>query len=144
MLLSFLQHCIIKGPVAVTKLFLWMTWRYPTNPYTILEPQDQEIGEFCVVQERRATGQYSTLALFMQSTIMLGRSLQLAWKNRPPSCKACLRLFSVWGCLQFLWGWNNTFSMRISFHIRHLISFQAQTEDNAIEEQNKQEYQKIE
>ena len=27
----------------------------PTNPFTILEPQDQEIGELYVVQERRAT-----------------------------------------------------------------------------------------
>ena len=28
---------------------------YPTNPFTILELSDQEIGEFYVVQERRAT-----------------------------------------------------------------------------------------
>ena len=28
---------------------------YPTNSFTILEPEDQEIGEFYVVQERRAT-----------------------------------------------------------------------------------------
>ena len=27
----------------------------PTNPFTILEHSDQEIGEFYVVQERRAT-----------------------------------------------------------------------------------------
>ena len=27
----------------------------PTNIFPILEPQDQEIGEFYVVQERRAT-----------------------------------------------------------------------------------------
>ena len=27
----------------------------PTNPFTISEPQDQEIVEFYVVQERRAT-----------------------------------------------------------------------------------------
>ena len=27
----------------------------PTNLFTILEPQDQEICEFCVVQKRRAT-----------------------------------------------------------------------------------------
>ena len=27
----------------------------PTSPFTILEPQDQEIGKFCVGQERRAT-----------------------------------------------------------------------------------------
>ena len=27
----------------------------PTNSFTILEPQDQEIGEFFVVWERRAT-----------------------------------------------------------------------------------------
>ena len=26
----------------------------PPGPFTILEPQDQEIGEFAVVQERRA------------------------------------------------------------------------------------------
>ena len=29
--------------------------KYPTNPLTILEPQDQEIGELYAVQERRAT-----------------------------------------------------------------------------------------
>ena len=28
----------------------------PTGPFTISEPQDQEIGEFLVVQERRKTG----------------------------------------------------------------------------------------
>ena len=28
---------------------------FPTSPFTILEPQDQEIGEFYVIQERRAT-----------------------------------------------------------------------------------------
>ena len=28
---------------------------YPTNPSTIVEPEDQEIGEFYVVQEHRAT-----------------------------------------------------------------------------------------
>ena len=28
---------------------------YPTNPFTILKPRDQEIGEFLVVQERRPT-----------------------------------------------------------------------------------------
>ena len=28
---------------------------YPTSPFTILEPQDQDIVEFYVVQERRAT-----------------------------------------------------------------------------------------
>ena len=28
---------------------------YPTGPFTILEPQHQEIGEFCEVKERRAT-----------------------------------------------------------------------------------------
>ena len=27
----------------------------PTGPFTILEPKDQEIGEFYEVQERRAT-----------------------------------------------------------------------------------------
>ena len=27
----------------------------PTNPFTILEPQDQEIGQIYVAQERRAT-----------------------------------------------------------------------------------------
>ena len=27
-----------------------ITLRYPTNPFTILEPQDQEISSFCVVQ----------------------------------------------------------------------------------------------
>ena len=27
----------------------------PTNPFTILEPEDQGIGEFYVVQARRAT-----------------------------------------------------------------------------------------
>ena len=27
----------------------------PTTLFTILEPQDQVIGEFCVAQERRAT-----------------------------------------------------------------------------------------
>ena len=27
----------------------------PTNPFIILEPRDQEIGEFYVVEERRAT-----------------------------------------------------------------------------------------
>ena len=27
----------------------------PTSPFTILEPQDQGIGEFYVVQKRRAT-----------------------------------------------------------------------------------------
>ena len=32
-------------------------WRSvcPTRPFTILEPQDQDIGEFYVVQERRTT-----------------------------------------------------------------------------------------
>ena len=29
--------------------------RNPTGPFTILEPQDQEIAEFYVVQKRRAT-----------------------------------------------------------------------------------------
>ena len=29
---------------------------FPTKPFTILEPRDQEIGEFYVVQKRRATG----------------------------------------------------------------------------------------
>ena len=28
--------------------------KYPTNPFTILEPRDQEIVEFYVAQERRA------------------------------------------------------------------------------------------
>ena len=28
---------------------------YPTNPFTIFYPRNQEIGEFKVVQERRAT-----------------------------------------------------------------------------------------
>ena len=28
---------------------------YPTNPFTILGPQDQESGEFYEVHERRAT-----------------------------------------------------------------------------------------
>ena len=28
---------------------------YPTHPFTILEPHDQEIGEFYVVEERCAT-----------------------------------------------------------------------------------------
>ena len=28
---------------------------HPTNPFTILEPQDQEISEFYVVQERHTT-----------------------------------------------------------------------------------------
>ena len=28
---------------------------YPTNPLTFLEPRDQEIGEFYVAQEHRAT-----------------------------------------------------------------------------------------
>ena len=28
---------------------------FPANPFTILEPEDQGIGEFYVVQERRAT-----------------------------------------------------------------------------------------
>ena len=28
---------------------------YPTDPFTILEPQNQEISEFHVVQEERAT-----------------------------------------------------------------------------------------
>ena len=28
---------------------------YPTGPFTILEPQDQEISKFCVGQERRVT-----------------------------------------------------------------------------------------
>ena len=28
---------------------------YPTGPFTILEPRDQEIAEFDEVQERRAT-----------------------------------------------------------------------------------------
>ena len=32
-----------------------METRDPTNPFTMLEPQDQEIGEFYVLQERRAT-----------------------------------------------------------------------------------------
>ena len=27
---------------------------YPTRPFTILEPQDQEIGGICVAQERHA------------------------------------------------------------------------------------------
>ena len=27
---------------------------YPTNPFTILEPRDQEIGQFYVVQKRHA------------------------------------------------------------------------------------------
>ena len=27
----------------------------PTNPFTILEPRDQEISKFYVVRERRAT-----------------------------------------------------------------------------------------
>ena len=35
----------------LTTIYLW----YPTNPFTILEPLDQEIGEFYVVQERHAT-----------------------------------------------------------------------------------------
>ena len=30
--------------------------RYPTDPFTILEPQDQKIGEFYKVQERRSMG----------------------------------------------------------------------------------------
>ena len=30
-------------------------FHFPTNPFTILEPRDQEIGEFYLVQERRAT-----------------------------------------------------------------------------------------
>ena len=29
--------------------------RFPTGPFTMLEPQDQEIGEFYVAQKRRAT-----------------------------------------------------------------------------------------
>ena len=29
--------------------------RNPTNPFTFLEPRDQEIDEFYLVQERRAT-----------------------------------------------------------------------------------------
>ena len=29
--------------------------KFPTDIFTIPEPQDQEIGEFFVVQERRAT-----------------------------------------------------------------------------------------
>ena len=28
---------------------------YPTNPFTVLEPRDQEIDKFYLVQERRAT-----------------------------------------------------------------------------------------
>ena len=28
---------------------------YPTNPFTILEPQEQEIGDFYIVQEHRAS-----------------------------------------------------------------------------------------
>ena len=34
--------------------FRALSLRYsPTGPFTIYEPQNQEIGEFCVVQERR-------------------------------------------------------------------------------------------
>ena len=28
---------------------------FPTAPFTILEPENLEIGKFCLVQERRAT-----------------------------------------------------------------------------------------
>ena len=34
---------------------LSLTKNTPTGPFTKLELQDQEIGEFCVAQERRAT-----------------------------------------------------------------------------------------
>ena len=35
--------------------FSWHAKEYPTDPFTILEPRDQEIAEFYFVQERRAT-----------------------------------------------------------------------------------------
>ena len=34
---------------------MWNHDNSPTNHFTILEPQDQEIGEFYLVQERRGT-----------------------------------------------------------------------------------------
>ena len=33
----------------------FMLFRNPTNPFTILEPQDQEIAESYVIQQCRAT-----------------------------------------------------------------------------------------
>ena len=47
---------IVWDRLCITSVF-WakFLWSYPTNPFSILEPQDQEIGEFYVVQERRAT-----------------------------------------------------------------------------------------
>ena len=42
--------------VATVKVILYVTSIIiPTSPFTILVPHDQEIGEFYVVQERRAT-----------------------------------------------------------------------------------------
>ena len=45
---------ISKCPVGTPKTVLQCDL-YPTNPFTFVEAQDQEIGEFYVVQERRAT-----------------------------------------------------------------------------------------
>ena len=40
---SGFQNCEVSNPVTF----------FPTGPFTILEPDDQEIIEFCLVQERR-------------------------------------------------------------------------------------------
>ena len=37
------------------KQSIHLYYSVPTNPFTILEPQDQEIGEFYVVQKLLAT-----------------------------------------------------------------------------------------
>ena len=49
----------------------------PTNPFTILEPQDQEIGEFYVVQERHMTD-------FKAPKLWMGSS------GVQPICQLCL------------------------------------------------------
>ena len=32
-----------------------LQYNYPTGPFTISEPRDQDVNEFCMVQERHAT-----------------------------------------------------------------------------------------
>ena len=49
------HRLIYIRPIHYSKGKLYTYWRPPTGLFTILEPQDQEIGQFNLLKKRRAT-----------------------------------------------------------------------------------------
>ena len=88
-----MQKCRSRKFVALKRWNLW--WGgdqnfIPRNPFSILEPQDQEIREFYVVQERRATNfeapklwKGSSGSRYMyESTPCRDGKIRVVWKSR--------------------------------------------------------------